>query len=107
MLLISPSRGHPTNSSFADTYTHEWDIHDPALTEKGFEQCKSLASDLKSNYSFPRNETLIVVSPLKRTLQTFQQGLGWLVDEGVPVQLRAEWQVIPDDSTESRCQAYS
>ncbi len=29
---------------------------------------------------------------MRRTIQTAQQSLGWLIDRGVPVQLRAEWQ---------------
>ena len=29
---------------------------------------------------------------MRRTLQTLQEGLGWLLEKGVPVQLRAEWQ---------------
>lgn len=35
---------------------------------------------------------LIVSSPMRRTLQTAQQTLGWLMEAGVPVMLRAEWQ---------------
>ncbi|TVY32386.1 putative phosphatase, partial [Lachnellula subtilissima] len=35
---------------------------------------------------------LIVVSPMIRTLQTAQQSLGWLIERGVPVILRPEWQ---------------
>jgi broad specificity phosphatase PhoE len=37
-----------------------------------------------------------VVSPLRRTLQTATQGLGWLIEKGVPVQLRADWQENSD-----------
>ena len=39
---------------------------------------------------------LIVVSPMRRTLQTLQEGVGWLLDEGVPVQPRGEWQENSD-----------
>jgi broad specificity phosphatase PhoE len=39
---------------------------------------------------------LIVASPLRRTLQTAQLSLGWLIAQGVPVQLRAEWQETTD-----------
>ncbi|KAI0136545.1 hypothetical protein BJ170DRAFT_677417 [Xylariales sp. AK1849] len=70
----------------------DWEIADPILTEKGLAQCESLALDLKSKYSFPEHETLLVVSPLKRTVQSYHGGLSWLVKAGVPVQLRAEWQ---------------
>ncbi|KAH8197152.1 hypothetical protein TruAng_008681 [Truncatella angustata] len=70
---------------------HNWTLHDPNLTEKGAAQCKQLAIDLQTRYTFPQ-ETLIVVSPLVRTLQSFQHGLAWLAEKGVPVELRAEWQ---------------
>lgn len=33
---------------------------------------------------------------MRRTLQTAQQGLGWLMDRGVPVVLRPEWQENSD-----------
>lgn len=36
--------------------------------------------------------SLIISSPMRRTLQTTQQGLGWLIARGVPVVLRPEWQ---------------
>ncbi|KAK7941122.1 uncharacterized protein PG986_013509 [Apiospora aurea] len=55
-------------------------------------QCEYLEKDLRSRYSFEKESTLIVVSPAKRTLQTYHHGLKWLSDEGVPVLLRAEWQ---------------
>jgi len=35
---------------------------------------------------------LIVTSPSQRTLQTTQLGLSWLIERGVPVVPRAEWQ---------------
>jgi broad specificity phosphatase PhoE len=37
-----------------------------------------------------------VVSPLRRTLQTATQSLGWLIEKGVPVHLRADWQENSD-----------
>ncbi|KAK8082249.1 phosphoglycerate mutase protein [Apiospora saccharicola] len=55
-------------------------------------QCEYLEKDLRSRYDFEKDSTLIVVSPAKRTLQTYHHGLKWLSDEGVPVLLRAEWQ---------------
>ncbi|KAH8675658.1 histidine phosphatase superfamily [Xylariales sp. PMI_506] len=75
----------------------DWQIPDPALTERGLEQCAALGSSLKSQYTFSNAETLIVVSPFRRTLQSFQHTLGWLAKEGVPVQLRAEWQETTDN----------
>ena len=35
---------------------------------------------------------LIVASPMRRTMQTAQETMGWLIEKGVPVALRAEWQ---------------
>ena len=87
----------------ADVSAREWDLPDPALTEDGIAQCKALAADLKGKYSFPTERTLILVSPMKRTLQSFQYGLGWLRDQGVRVELRAEWQVSRSKSRESLC----
>lgn len=66
---------------------------DPELTEKGIEQCRQLAEDLEARFTFTRDECRIVVSPLRRTLQTVQHGLQWLRDRNVPVEVRAEWQV--------------
>lgn len=40
-----------------------------------------------------------MTSPMRRTLQTAQQSLGWLMDAGVPVMLRAEWQ----ENSDNRC----
>ncbi|KAI4865551.1 phosphoglycerate mutase-like protein [Hypoxylon rubiginosum] len=71
---------------------HDWELPDPRLTEKGIEQSKALAAELEADFPFAQDECLIVVSPLRRTLETFQYGLQWLRDRGVPVDVRAEWQ---------------
>ncbi|CAJ2501601.1 Uu.00g044540.m01.CDS01 [Anthostomella pinea] len=71
---------------------HDWSIFDPKLTVKGIEQCKVLAAELEPRFPFTREESLIVVSPLARTLQTVQHSLPWLQARGVPVEVRAEWQ---------------
>ncbi|KAI0396249.1 phosphoglycerate mutase-like protein [Xylariaceae sp. FL0594] len=73
-------------------HTHDWSIFDPKLTDKGIEQCKTLASQLEANLPYTADDCRIVVSPLSRTLQTVQHSLGWLLDSGVPVDVRAEWQ---------------
>ncbi len=68
-------------------------IPDPALTDLGFgEQCDQLAKYLQNEEPLARQIELIVVSPMRRTMQTAQQGLGWLMKKGVPVILRAEFQ---------------
>ncbi|KAF7913859.1 uncharacterized protein EAF01_000265 [Botrytis porri] len=74
-----------------------YELHDPALTDLGFEtQCDELASHLENEVPLAREIGLIVVSPMRRTLQTAQQGLGWLMKGGVPVILRPEWQENSD-----------
>lgn len=84
---------HEGGSFLADMTTHDWTYADPALTSKGEAQCKQLALDIQNKYAFPKEETLIVVSPLRRTLQSYHHGLSWLAEEGIRVELRAEWQV--------------
>ncbi|KAI1394985.1 phosphoglycerate mutase-like protein [Hypoxylon fuscum] len=71
---------------------NNWELPDPSLTEKGIEQAKALAAELEADFPFTKDECRIVVSPLRRTLQTVQHGLQWLRDRGVPVEVRAEWQ---------------
>lgn len=72
-------------------------IRDPALTDLGFgPQCNALASHLQSELPLAQKIELIVVSPMRRTMQTAQQGLGWLMEKGVPVILRAEFQENSD-----------
>ncbi|KAI5861856.1 phosphoglycerate mutase-like protein [Durotheca rogersii] len=76
---------------------HDWELPDPDLTEKGVEQCKALMAELEPNLPFAQEECRIVVSPLRRTLQTVHHGLQWLRDRGVPVEVRAEWQETTDN----------
>ncbi|CZS94528.1 uncharacterized protein RAG0_04475 [Rhynchosporium agropyri] len=72
---------------------HNYTIPDPPLTELGFgEQCDALAKHLENELPLAQEIELIVVSPMRRTLQTAQQGLGWLMKRGVPVILKAEFQ---------------
>jgi broad specificity phosphatase PhoE len=51
---------------------------------------------LKTKLPLAQKIDLIVVSPMRRTLQTAQQGLGWLMERGVPVVLGPEWQENSD-----------
>ena len=72
------------------TCLQDYHLHDPALTDLGFgPQCDELAEHLKTQLSLAQEIELIVVSPMRRTLQTAQQSLGWLMERGVPVILRA------------------
>ncbi|KAI1504450.1 histidine phosphatase superfamily [Biscogniauxia marginata] len=77
----------------------DWELHDPGLTKKGIEQCQVLATELERKFPFAADECRIVVSPLTRTLQTVHYALPWLRDQGVPVEVRAEWQ----ESTNNPC----
>jgi len=47
---------------------------------------------LKANTPLADKVDLIVSSPLRRTLQTTQLGLGWLIERKVPIIPRAGWQ---------------
>ncbi|KAI6712379.1 hypothetical protein JHW43_005096 [Diplocarpon mali] len=68
-------------------------IPDPALTDLGFrQQCSELAQHLQNELPLAQEIELIVVSPMRRTMQTAEQALGWLIGQGVPVMLRAEFQ---------------
>ncbi|KAI1329641.1 phosphoglycerate mutase-like protein [Xylariaceae sp. FL0255] len=77
----------------------DWGIFDPALTEKGIEQCQSLEAQLGKDFPYSKEKCRIVVSPSTRTLQTVRHSLQWLIDHGVPVDVRAEWQ----ESTAKPC----
>ncbi|KAI9670411.1 MAG: hypothetical protein M1817_004454 [Caeruleum heppii] len=66
-------------------------IPDPPLTEVGLRQCSKLHESLK-DLPIAQDVGLIVVSPMRRTIQTAQLGLQWLLEKGVPMDLRAEWQ---------------
>ncbi|PQE06583.1 phosphoglycerate mutase protein [Rutstroemia sp. NJR-2017a BVV2] len=78
-------------------HIQNYQLHDPELTELGFgPQCDELAKHLQNDLPLAQEIELIVVSPMKRTLQTAHQSLGWLMTRGVPVILRAEWQENSD-----------
>ncbi|RFU24433.1 Sedoheptulose-bisphosphatase/4-nitrophenylphosphatase, partial [Scytalidium lignicola] len=84
----------PTNLTSS---AKDYQIHDPALTDLGFgPQCQELAKFLQDEVPLAQEIGLIVISPMRRTLQTAQQALGWLMERGVPVVLRAEWQENSD-----------
>uniref|UniRef100_A0A0B7KGD0 Phosphoglycerate mutase n=1 Tax=Bionectria ochroleuca TaxID=29856 RepID=A0A0B7KGD0_BIOOC len=77
----------------------EYDIHDPPLTELGVEQCALLRQSLRDRFaSLPLElgEVAIIASPMRRTLQTAQLSLDWLVDRGIKIVANADWQDITD-----------
>lgn len=72
--------------------TSDWSIHDPPLSKLGEEQCKELQESLK-NSQIANQVELIVISPMRRTLQTASIGLEWLIkDKGIKVLTDAGWQ---------------
>ncbi|KAF1965736.1 phosphoglycerate mutase-like protein [Bimuria novae-zelandiae CBS 107.79] len=74
----------------------DWSIHDPPLSELGERQCKELQESLR-NSQIGNEVELIVVSSMRRTLQTANIGLEWLIKEkGVKLLPDAGWQENAD-----------
>ncbi|GKT50880.1 putative phosphatidate cytidylyltransferase [Colletotrichum spaethianum] len=69
----------------------DWNIHDPDLSSLGLEQCQELRDRLLERFG---NETdaLIIVSPMRRTIQTALLSLDWLIKKGVRIRADARWQ---------------
>ncbi|KAI1094927.1 phosphoglycerate mutase-like protein [Rostrohypoxylon terebratum] len=78
-------------------HTHNWSLHDPGLTARGMDLSARLQCEFEGHFRFTPEDCLIVVSPLKRTLQTVKYGFQWLRDLGVRVEVRAEWQETTDN----------
>ncbi|KAI0376911.1 phosphoglycerate mutase-like protein [Hypomontagnella monticulosa] len=70
---------------------NDFSIHDPDLTEVGNEQCADLRKSLMQN-PLAQQAGLIVVSPLRRTIQTALRSMDWLIEKGVKVEADAGWQ---------------
>lgn len=74
----------------------DWSLHDPQLSELGIQQSKELQESLKGS-DIGNKVELIVVSPMRRTLQTASIGLEWLIKEkGIKVLPDAGWQENSD-----------
>lgn len=58
----------------------DWSIHDPPLSELGERQCAELQENLRQN-KLANEVELIIVSAMRRTLQTASLGLDWLINE--------------------------
>ncbi|KAI0155408.1 phosphoglycerate mutase-like protein [Hypoxylon sp. FL1284] len=71
--------------------TQNYQLHDPDLTEEGHGQCADLRKGLMEN-ELVQKADLIVVSPLRRTIQTAFRSVDWLVEKGVKVEADASWQ---------------
>ncbi|KAF2178619.1 phosphoglycerate mutase-like protein [Zopfia rhizophila CBS 207.26] len=74
----------------------DFSLHDPPLSDLGKQQCVELHQSLK-NSRLANEVNLIVVSAMRRTLQTAMLGLGWLIEEKkVKVLPDAGWQENSD-----------
>ncbi|KAF2014729.1 phosphoglycerate mutase-like protein [Aaosphaeria arxii CBS 175.79] len=76
--------------------TSDWSHRDPPLTELGEQQCRELQESLK-NSGIADQVELIVVSAMRRTLQTATIGLDFLIkDKKILVLPDAGWQENSD-----------
>ena len=71
-----------------------YDIPDPPLTEFGEQQCAKLALHFEDCLPLIREVSLVVASPMRRTIQTAQICLASVLEKGVPMVLRGEWQEV-------------
>ncbi|KAH7030777.1 histidine phosphatase superfamily [Microdochium trichocladiopsis] len=69
----------------------DYDIPDPDLSLLGLEQCKPLRESLM-NSPLAQQAGLVVVSPMRRTIQTALRSVDWLLDKGVKIEADADWQ---------------
>ncbi|OIW29195.1 phosphoglycerate mutase-like protein [Coniochaeta ligniaria NRRL 30616] len=69
----------------------KYHLPDPNLSGTGLKQCLELREHLKTALK-DLDVGLIVVSPMRRTIQTAILSLDWLMDAGVPVVASALWQ---------------
>ncbi|KAL2256444.1 hypothetical protein VTK26DRAFT_1645 [Humicola hyalothermophila] len=67
-------------------------LPDPPLSDHGRQQALELREHLKAHLPPGRKIQLIVVSPLRRALETCLLALDWLIEDGVPVEPDARWQ---------------
>ncbi|ROT40932.1 phosphoglycerate mutase-like protein [Sodiomyces alkalinus F11] len=63
----------------------------PDLTSLGVEQCEELRKSLVEHFADVR-DAAIIVSPMRRTIQTALLSLDWLLERGTPIQADARWQ---------------
>jgi broad specificity phosphatase PhoE len=73
----------------------DWSFRDPKLSELGEEQSRELHESLKAS-KIGNEVELIVVSAMRRTLQTATIGLDWLIKKGIKVMPDGNWQENAD-----------
>lgn len=74
----------------------DWSLHDPPLSELGERQCAELQDSLKKA-KIADEVDLVVVSSMRRTLQTASLGLDFLIGpggKGIKVVPDAGWQGV-------------
>ncbi|KAI1170992.1 histidine phosphatase superfamily [Nemania sp. FL0916] len=71
--------------------TQDYSLRDPGLTELGWKQCAELRKGLMED-PLAQQAELIVVSPMRRTIQTALATVDWLAEKGVKLQADAHWQ---------------
>lgn len=74
---------------------NDWSFHDPKLSDLGIQQSLELQDSLKAS-KISNEVELIVVSPMRRTLQTATIGLDFLIKKGIKVLPNANWQENAD-----------
>lgn len=91
-LFLLPIPHHP--SLGIDQAASDSSIHDPSLSDLGMRQCARLKAHLKTELpaEMVENIGLILVSPMRRTIQTALWSMDWLLQKGVPIQASAGWQ---------------
>ncbi|KAK3899346.1 histidine phosphatase superfamily [Staphylotrichum tortipilum] len=67
-------------------------IHDPPLSVLGRQQCVDLKANLTPRSPNDLDVGLILVSPMKRTIETALLAFGDLIERGVPIVAHAGWQ---------------
>lgn len=80
-----------TVASQSNTTLQDWNIHDPDLSSLGLDQCQELKENLSQRFA-DETDAIIIVSPMRRTIQTALLSLDWLIKKGVPIQADARWQ---------------
>ncbi|PNY23183.1 Phosphoglycerate mutase [Tolypocladium capitatum] len=68
-------------------------IPDPPLSDLGVRQCAALRASLAARFAgLSARDAAVLVSPMRRTLQTAALALDWLRDAGVAFEASADWQ---------------
>ncbi|KAK3935539.1 histidine phosphatase superfamily [Diplogelasinospora grovesii] len=70
----------------------DYSIPDPELSEKGRQQCIALKESLMPRIPDELDVGLIVVSPMKRTIETALLAFPELIERGIPIVAHADWQ---------------